>query len=173
MPLTEEEIQKCREAFQAFDKDGSGTIDRFELRVVLEAMGQTPSEEEIFQMISEVDEDMSGQIDFSEFLRVIEKQKNAHEVDDETDMIDAFVAMGGNADKTGSVDSEKLIRVIKYEFGLTIDIEVCTILLVTTPFYLCFLSLNLRSFFLQMLIQQIDADGSGSIEYEEFKTLLS
>ena len=55
-----------REAFLAFDKDRSGTIDVWELRQVLEAMGQAPTEDELFTMISEVDENMSGSIDFGE-----------------------------------------------------------------------------------------------------------
>ncbi len=38
-------------------------------------MGQLPTEEELFQMISEVDENMSGAIDFPEFLKVIDDQK--------------------------------------------------------------------------------------------------
>ena len=113
MPLTQEEIDGCRDAFLAFDKDRSGTIDVWELRQVLEgahaaalpygalcgcgraskapasvdqgtcaltrrrhvacaprrlalcaraAMGQKPTEEELFQMISEVDDNMSGSI---------------------------------------------------------------------------------------------------------------
>lgn len=33
-------------------------------------MGQKPTEEELFQMISEVDDNMSGSIDFPEFLKV-------------------------------------------------------------------------------------------------------
>ena len=66
----QEEIDQCREAFERFDKDGSGTIDVWELRQVLEAMGQKPTEEELFQMISEVDDNMSGSIDFGEFLKV-------------------------------------------------------------------------------------------------------
>jgi hypothetical protein len=41
----------------------------------LSAMGQLPTEEELFQMISEVDENMSGAIDFPEFLKVIDDQK--------------------------------------------------------------------------------------------------
>ena len=52
--LTQEEIDGCRDAFLAFDKDRSGTIDQWELRQVLEAMGQKPTDEELFQMISEV-----------------------------------------------------------------------------------------------------------------------
>lgn len=69
---------------------------------MLEAMGQRPTEDELFSLISEVDSDFSGTIDFSEFLRIIEKQKEkatAH--NDEQDFIDAFVACGGNEDKTG------------------------------------------------------------------------
>lgn len=148
MVLSQEEIDGCREAFLAFDKDRSGTIDVWELRQVLEAMGQKPTEEELFQMISEVDENMSGSIDFAEFLKVIENQKErAENFDDESDMIDAFVACGGKQDKTGHVKRDTLVRIIKHDFGLTIDIE--------------------------ELINKIDTDGSGEIEFEEFKTLLS
>jgi len=50
MVLRQEEIDSCREAFLAFDKDRSGTIDVWELRQVLEAMGQAPSEDELFQV---------------------------------------------------------------------------------------------------------------------------
>ena len=50
MVLSQEEIDGCREAFVAIDKDRSGTIDVWELRQVLEAMGQAPTEEELFQV---------------------------------------------------------------------------------------------------------------------------
>ena len=57
-------------------------------------MGQKPTEEELFQMISEVDENMSG-IDFAEFLKVIENQKErAENFDDEKDMITALRVVG-------------------------------------------------------------------------------
>lgn len=36
MGLTEEQINHCKSIFSQFDKDGTGRIDRFELRVVLE-----------------------------------------------------------------------------------------------------------------------------------------
>lgn len=50
MVLSQEDIDSCREAFLAFDKDRSGTIDVWELRQVLEAMGQAPTEDELFQV---------------------------------------------------------------------------------------------------------------------------
>jgi Ca2+-binding EF-hand superfamily protein len=148
MVLSQEEIDGCREAFLAFDKDRSGTIDIYELRDVLVAMGQDPTEEELFQLLNSVDEDGTGEIDFAEFLKVIEVQKEqAENADDESDMIDAFVACGGESDKSGCVKRETLVRIIKLDFGLPIDIEA--------------------------LINKIDTDGSGEIEFDEFKALLS
>eukprot|EP00938_MAST-03A_sp_MAST-3A-sp1_P000652 g652.t1 len=126
--LTQEEIDSCRDAFLQYDKDRSGSIDQWELKEVLEAMGQTPTDEELFQMINDVDDNASGSIDFTEFLKVVEKQKErTAKFDDESDILDAFVACGGNSDKS--------------------DIEA--------------------------LIDEIDTDGSGEIEYEEFKVLMS
>lgn len=74
-------------------------------------------------MLNEVDDDGSGGIEFPEFLKVIDSQKAKLASDhDESDMIDAFVAMGGGADRSGNVEAEKLRRTIK-AFELTIDIE--------------------------------------------------
>ena len=75
------------------------------------------------EMLNEVDDDGSGGIEFPEFLKVIDSQKAKLASDhDESDMIDAFVAMGGGADRSGNVEAEKLRRTIK-AFELTIDIE--------------------------------------------------
>ena len=41
---------------------------------------------------------------------------------DETELLDAYVAMGGESDGGGCVDAQKLIDTIKIEFGMTIDI---------------------------------------------------
>ena len=42
---------------------------------------------------------------------------------DENELLDAYVAMGGEADGGGCVDAAKLIHTIKNEFQMTIDIE--------------------------------------------------
>ena len=91
MILNEEQISKCKSIFSQFDKDGTGRIDRFELRVVLERnsqleMGQKPTEEELFSMINEVDENNTGKIEFYEFLKVFEKHQRSHNNDDEEDL---------------------------------------------------------------------------------------
>jgi len=83
-------------------------------------MGQAPTEDELFQMISEVDDNMSGSIDFGEFLKVVESQKNrAENLDDENDMVDAFVACGGQADKSGHVKR----KYCYYEAGVVVVVH--------------------------------------------------
>lgn len=65
-----------------------------------------------------MDDDGTGGIEFSEFLKVILNQKTqAAERADERDTIDAFVAMGGSADKTGVIQTDKLVRVIQVCVG--------------------------------------------------------
>jgi calmodulin len=91
MVLSQEEIDGCRRAFFSIDNERSGTIDVWELRQVLEALGQNPTKDKLFHIISEVDESMSGKINFTEFLKIIEYQQEEAEIrDDEGDMIAAF-----------------------------------------------------------------------------------
>jgi Ca2+-binding EF-hand superfamily protein len=152
--LTQEEIDQCRTVFhkynnnkKKFDKEDGECIDLWGLRNVLEEMGQTPTEAEVFSMIIDAEEDASGSINFAEFLHIIEQQKIRQlGQDKQNDMIDAFVACGGDEDLGGCVRKETLISIIKDEFSLPIDIE--------------------------RLINEIDTDGSGEIEYDEMVELL-
>jgi Ca2+-binding EF-hand superfamily protein len=61
--------------------------------------------------------------------------------------VDAFVACGGKPDKGGFVRKETLVKIIKQDFGLTINIE--------------------------EMINKLDVDGSGEIEFDEFKAILT
>ena len=55
------------------------------------------------------------------YNRDLELQK---EMDNEVDeFLDAFVALGGGADKEGCVSKDLLIEIIKIEFELTLDME--------------------------------------------------
>lgn len=74
-----------------------------------------------------------------------QKAKQA-EQNDETDTLDAFIALGGNPDRTGEISVEKLRSTVK-DFGLTIDIE--------------------------KLIRETDTDHSGFIDYAEFKVMMT
>ena len=88
---------------------------------------------------------MQGKINSFDFCKLVFDHKKEEE-DDVSDVLDAYVAMGGEEDGGGNVDAEKLKYIIKEELAMTIDIEA--------------------------LIRQVDEDGSGEIEFGEFQTLL-
>ncbi|KAK2071519.1 hypothetical protein P8C59_005935 [Phyllachora maydis] len=67
--------QELRNAFNVFDKDGSGTISAEELRLVLKTL-KTPGEkdvddDEINDMIKQADVNGDGTIDFEEFRKIM------------------------------------------------------------------------------------------------------
>jgi Ca2+-binding EF-hand superfamily protein len=62
--LTEQELREFKEIFDLVDKDGGGTISRDELKKLMETLGVKALEEQLDQMMSEVDVDGSGDIDF-------------------------------------------------------------------------------------------------------------
>jgi len=87
-------------------------------------MGLKITEVEMFKMISEIDPDNSGTILYSEFkTRIVTRELARLKGSDESELLDAFVAMGGEADGGGCVDAQKLIDTIKLDFAMTIDIE--------------------------------------------------
>jgi len=58
---------EIREAFKVFDNDGNGFINRQELRVVMQNLGEKLTEDEIECLIDDVDIDGDGQINYEEF----------------------------------------------------------------------------------------------------------
>ena len=102
----------------------------------------------MYKIVADIDPGQTGYIEVSAFKNcMIEKELQRQLGSDESELLDAYVAMGGEADGGGCVDATKLIKTIKEEFQMTIDIE--------------------------KLIEEIDEDGSGEIEFDEFKALLS
>ena len=82
------------------------------------------SDDLMYKMISEIDPENTGVIPYSEFkVMIIESEVQRIMGSDETELLDAFVAMGGQPDGEGCVDANKLIKTIKEEFQMTIDIE--------------------------------------------------
>ena len=67
-PAKEAEL---RTAFELFDKDKSGSIDKVELAAVMESLGVTLTESELATMYVEMDPSGDGVIDFKEFCDVM------------------------------------------------------------------------------------------------------
>jgi Ca2+-binding EF-hand superfamily protein len=81
-------------------------------------------------------------------LNLVKFQKQlAQDRDDDADILSAFVALGGHKDLSGHVARDILVSTIKVDFGLPINIE--------------------------KMIDDLDEDGSGEIEWGEFKQLFA
>jgi len=69
-------LESCKEAvlrfwFRSFDVNGDGQIDAKELQTVFAEMGKTFSERDMKRMISKVDGDRSGTLDYEEFVVMV------------------------------------------------------------------------------------------------------
>ena len=81
LDFLDDELRKLKECFNHLDEDGSGSVGIDELENPLIGLGFAESRQEVLDMIEEVDEDKSGQIEFDEFLMIIKnsdaQSKNA------------------------------------------------------------------------------------------------
>jgi Ca2+-binding EF-hand superfamily protein len=116
------------------------------MRLLLEAIGENPTEEELLRFMADVDEGGKGEIEFAEFLRAFEKQRSGNlSMDDEKDIVHAFAALGGSPDKAGYIDNPRMISIVKEKLGLNFKIE--------------------------KLLEELDVDKDGKVSFVEFRNL--
>lgn len=142
--LTEEQRNDIKEAFELFDREGSGKIDTKELKVAIRALGFEPKKEEIKKMIAEVDKEGTGNVSFDDFLSLMSTKMA--EKDSKEEIMKAFRLF--DDDETGKISFKNLQRVAK-ELGE-----------------------NLTDEELQEMIDEADRDGDGEINQEEFLRIM-
>lgn len=62
-----------KEAFNMFDDDGSGDIDKREFKKLITTLGLEMDDKKIFELMKEMDKDGSGSIDIEEFTNMMNK----------------------------------------------------------------------------------------------------
>ena len=65
---------KLRPVFDKFDVDGSGAVSTDEMKAMVTQLKMDISPQKLRKMMVEADPDMSGEIDFEEFLATVKKQ---------------------------------------------------------------------------------------------------
>lgn len=143
--FTDEEKEEYREAFNLFDKDSGGTVSTKELKQVFEALGQHPSEEDVRAMISEVDKDGSGEIDFDEFLQLMAGKQSNMTMEDE--LRGAFNVF--DKDGSGYISSEELKQVLTNLGETMTDEEI------------------------DEMMKEADLDSDGQVSFDEFVKMMS
>ena len=143
--LTEDEIEEIKEAFDLFDTDGSGSIDPKELRAAMQSLGFEAKNQTIFQMISDLDKNKSGSIDFEEFLDMMTARMS--DKDTREDISKVFRLF--DDDTSGSITLRNLRRVAK-ELGETMTDEE-----------------------LQEMVDRADSNGDGAVSMDDFYNIMT
>mmetsp|Transcript_87200 Transcript_87200/g.241823 ORF Transcript_87200/g.241823 Transcript_87200/m.241823 type:complete len:171 (+) Transcript_87200:68-580(+) len=108
--LSEEDLKEFREIFDLVDTDGGGSIGTEELARLMDTLGIRTTPEELKLMVSEIDENGNGEIDFEEFVQVMCRKVNTDYTADEVRK--AFRVFAGNA-PDGSIRVKDLERALQ------------------------------------------------------------
>jgi len=101
-----------RAIFDKYDKDNSGSIDRVEIKALLEGLGEHASPEAIQKLLAQFDKDITGDITFDEFERwVMYREHEAAEIKAFYHIFDTY-----DEDKDGHL-SEKELEHLLLELG--------------------------------------------------------
>merc|ERR1712086_123268 len=112
--LSDEQLDEIREAFGLFDADASGMIDVRELKAAMRALGFEVKNEELKKMVSDVDNDGNGTIEFSEFLMMMTAkmgEKDTREDIDEEELQDMINQADRDGD--GEINIDEFYRIMK------------------------------------------------------------
>lgn len=97
--------QEFREAFELFDKDGSGYINSRELLTVMRAFKQDPTKAEVQHLMQELDTNGNGKIEYEEFEKYMsDHYKSVEEAN--SSMMEAFKLF--DKDGSGKIDADEL-----------------------------------------------------------------
>jgi centrin-3 len=142
--LTEDQRLEIKEAFDIFDSDKSGSIDRHELRVAMRAMGFDASKSEILEIMEQKDPDNTGTIKFAAFQEVVGEKMAQRDPLEE--IRKAFALF--DDDHTGKITLKNLRRVAR-ELGESMTDDE-----------------------LQAMIDEFDTDHDGQISEAEFIAIM-
>ena len=161
--LTNEQTDEIREKFMVFavcDDNNDGTINMNELEAVMKYMGQNPTKKELQEIMTKMDTDKSGTLEFKEFLELMKSIKNEEPLPfdptlntdnltpDEKEVIkEKFLLF--DEDGSGSISKEELGAAMRY------------------------MGLNPTEAEVQTMLDSLDEDGTCQLEFPEFLKLMS
>jgi calmodulin len=107
--FNDDQVQELKEAFTAIG--GGGQVSVKELMNLMRGLGLSANDTELADMLSEVDMDCNGTIDFPEFLGMINRRMKDGEAEDE--FRQAFQLMDKDRDGKISIgDLKKILAIL-------------------------------------------------------------
>lgn len=85
-------------------------------------LGQNVSQQELLELLGKYDSDGTGEIEIDEFLLMFSEYRSRLAIPLDLETVQAFVALGGQADQSGHVDVAAL-KFACQEMGLPFDVD--------------------------------------------------
>eukprot|EP00210_Caulerpa_lentillifera_P006070 g5799.t2 len=142
--LPKEEIQGMKKMFQNIDTDHSGTITIDEFKQMLKTKGSFIPDSELNKILSAVDIDGNGVIDYEEFLAATMNLHARSLVRDEEQLMKAFKKF--DTDGNGSISLEELREALREHSNVEDEIE--------------------------QILADADKNQDGEIDFEEFRSMM-
>jgi Ca2+-binding EF-hand superfamily protein len=146
--LPQEQIQLLKKAFDAFDREKKGCISTEMVGTILEMLGHRLDDDMLAEIIAEVDADGSGELEFEEFVTLSARflvEEDAEAMQQELREAFRLYDKEGN----GYITTTVLREILKE------------------------LDDKLTAQDLDLMIEEIDSDGSGTVDFDEFMEVMT
>merc|ERR1711970_959482 len=142
--LDHDQIDSLKKGFDGFDKEGGGTITQTTMQMILKSMGVECKKDDMDTYAADVDEEGSGKFSFMMFCAVVAKFMIE---DDEEQMKEELKEAFRLYDKEGQgfITNEVLKEILR-EIDSTLSEED-----------------------LDGIVEEVDEDGSGTMDFDEFR----
>lgn len=146
--LDKDQISALQKAFDTFDIDKKGYITPETVGTILRMMGVRISEANLKEVIAETDEDGSGELEFEEFCMLAAKFLiEENEEDLKKELKEAFRIYDKHGD--GFISTDTLKEILRE------------------------LDNRLTEADLNGIIEEVDEDGSGTLDFDEFMEMMN
>jgi len=143
--LSKDELNQLKAAFKFFDKDNNGTVEPEEISEVLKALGLDLAKDELADIMSSLDENGDGVMDFQEFVAMMDRRMSINSQRAEIEQ--TFKVFDKNGD--GKITFDELKEVLTQLGEEVTDKDVMD------------------------MIKEADLNGDGAIDFEEFMIMMT
>lgn len=142
-----DELNQLREIFKRFDMDSDGSLTMLELAALIRSLGLKPSGDQVQVMLSKMDSNRNGSVEFDELVRAIMPNMNAEVLVNQEQLIGVFKCF--DRDGNGYISAAELAGAMA-KMGQPLTYK------------------ELRE-----MIKEADMDGDGVISFTEFATIMA
>jgi len=146
--LTKEQVQMLRKAFDMFDREKKGYIHTNMVSTILRTLGQTFEEGDLQALIAEIDQDGSGELEFDEFLALTARFLVEEDTEAMTEELREAFRMY-DKEGNGYIPTSALREILRALDDKLTEDE------------------------LDEMIAEIDTDGSGTVDFDEFMEMMT